>query len=90
MPARWFKHYQRKHVLPLAKGVPPRYSNGLESLENAVSTSQGHQEDVSGDSQLATAAKAACFTIVGETLGTEEPTYREESENNRELKRGLA
>ena len=74
MPARWFKHYQRKHVLPLAKGVPPRYSNGLESLENAVSTSQGHQEDVSGDSQLATAAKAACCIIIGEIVRNLEAT----------------
>ena len=40
------------------------------SPESVVRTSQGHQEDVSGDSQLATAAKAACCIIIGETART--------------------
>ena len=43
----------------------------VTSLESAVRTSQGHQEDVSGDSQLANVAKAACCIIIGEAVRTQ-------------------
>ena len=51
------------------------------SLDSAVRISQGHQEDVSGDSQLATAAKAACCIIIGETVRTRDATYKIEGIN---------
>ena len=53
------------------QGCTNSIPNQVMSLKIAVRTSQGLHEDVSGETQLATAGRAACRIIIVETVRTQ-------------------